>query len=206
MSYRDTLVQLADDTERQALTIYSRFLAGELSRDETVAYLAAVIARGNAQAVTLADLALASELMVQLGEAVPVTGTVLPSGDTDRLTRAASTVLVVAETSPVPDAIVSRLARSEPLETAAKAYSQGMSESKLVRGWVRQKSANACQLCQWWWRDGRVWPASHPMPTHKGCTCTPKPVVRDDIQQLSYTKRGQSYDQYRAGLDRRAGH
>ena len=182
MTYRDSLIRLSEASERQVLAAYRAFLSGALSRDECVQYIASAIAVSNGQAFALADLAFAAEMMTQLGEAAPVTGVTAPD-DLDRLTKAATTVLEVADASPVPTAIIARLARSEPLESAANAYSDSMIRSGKTKGWVRQKSANACQLCEWWWREGRVWPAEHPFQHHKGCTCVPKPVIREGIRE-----------------------
>lgn len=199
MTYRDTLTNLADRAEQQVLAVYALFRQGVLSRTETVARIAVLVAAGNGRAASLADLALAAELMVALRAPVPIGGThsrVPLAGttlahyvDVDRLTKAAATVLDVADTSDVPEKIVARLARSEPLETAANTYSEAMNRSPLVKGWVRSLSPSACQLCRWWWREGRVWPSEHPMPTHKGCTCTPKPVLREHIASTGYTRR-----------------
>ncbi|WP_454175253.1 hypothetical protein [Gordonia sputi] len=188
MSYRDTLIRLADDSERRVLSVYEAFLDGVLSRDEAVQAIATLVSAANGQAFALADLAFAAEVMVQLGQAVPVGGVTAPD-DLDRLTKAASTVLEVADVSPVSAAIVARLARSEPLESAANAYSDSMIRSGKTKGWVRQKSAGACQLCEWWWREGRVWPAEHPFQHHKGCTCTPKPVIAEGIKETWKTAR-----------------
>lgn len=188
MTYRDSLIRLSEASERQVLAAYRAFLSGALSRDECVQYIASAIAVSNGQAFALADLAFAAEMMTQLGEAAPVTGVTAPD-DLDRLAKAATTVLEVADASPVPAAIVARLARAEPLEAAANAYSDNMIRSGKTKGWVRQKSANACQLCTWWWREGRVWPAEHPFQHHKGCTCTPKPVIAEGIKETWATAR-----------------
>ena len=189
MSYREKLTALGDETERRVLAVYTAYLAGELSHDETVAYIAAVVAQANSSATALADLSLAAELMLTLRTSVETVGVVRPVGDLARLTKAATTVLAIAQASPVPESIVGRLARSEPLEAAAQAYSEAIRKSPHVKGWVRQKSPGACELCTWWWRNGRVWPAAHPMPTHKGCTCSPKPVAATEIQSTEYTRR-----------------
>lgn len=188
MAYVDTLKALAAETEREVLVAYRSYVEGLLDEDETVVLIATYIARANGRARMLADNAIALELMAQLGEVVPVAGVPIPD-DTDRLLLAAGTVLTVAAKSDVPEAIIARLARSEPLESAAKAYSDAMVRSGRTKGWVRQRSATACQLCTWWWREGRVWPAEHPFQHHKGCTCTPKPVVAEDIQETGYTAK-----------------
>lgn len=188
MTYRDTLTRLADNSQQSAVTVYALYTEGVLSRSETVARLAAIIAAANGQAASLAEVALAAELITALRRPVPVTG-LRPANDLARLAKAAATVLDVAEQSDVPAAIVGRLARAEPLGTAANTYSAGMARSELVHGWTRSLSAGACQLCQWWWREGRIWPADHPFQHHKGCTCTPKPVVAQHIKETGYTRR-----------------
>ncbi|WLP90082.1 hypothetical protein [Gordonia sp. NB41Y] len=188
MAYRDHLVALSERSERQVLAAYNAWLSGALSRDECIQYIASAIAVSNGQADALARMAYASELMTQLGTPAPVVSSVRPD-DLDRLTKAAGTVLDVAEASAVSQTIVARLARCEPLETAAKSYSDSMIRSGKTKGWVRQKSAKACQLCTWWWREGRVWPAEHPFQHHKGCTCTPKPVIAEGIKETWKTAR-----------------
>ena len=188
MSYADTLKRLAADSERQALAVYRLFVEDRLDRDDTINLIATMIARANGRARMLADYAIPVDLIIQLQEVVPVTGVDVPD-DTSRLTKAASTVLGTAEASDVPEAIVARLARSEPLEAAAKSYSEAMVRSGRTKGWTRQLSGKACQLCRWWSRDGRIWPAEHPFQHHKGCTCTPKPVVAPNIRETVRTAR-----------------
>ena len=75
----------------------------------------------------------------------------------------------VCPTHPDPRARVARLGRAEPLSTAAGVYSKDIAASEVTTGWIRQRDPDPCQLCTWWWREGRVWPKDHPMPTHPGC-------------------------------------
>ncbi|KUI43915.1 hypothetical protein AU197_21155 [Mycobacterium sp. IS-1590] len=189
MTYRDQIVGLSEESERRVLAVYAMFTSGQISAEETATAIATIVAAHNSKAAGLADVSLAATIMLNLGRPVATAGLLPPDGDVDRLGKAAATVLKVADRSEVPEAIVGRLARSEPLETAARAYSEGMARSPSVKGWVRNLSGGACQLCRWWWREGRVWPAEHPMPTHKGCACTPKPVLAENIQTTGYTRR-----------------
>ena len=82
-----------------------------------------------------------------------------------------------------------RIGVVEPLEAAADRMSEGIQQDQRVKGWVREMEADACQLCRWWWREGREWPSEHPMPTHKGCTCTQLPVIRDEIASTVYSRK-----------------
>ena len=61
--------------------------------------------------------------------------------------KAAVTALEIAEESEVPEAIVGRLARSEPLESAARAHGKAMQQQPFVEGWVRNMDSDPCQLC-----------------------------------------------------------
>lgn len=93
-----------------------------------------------------------------------------------------------------------RLARAEAIESAQAGYGKGMARSKKVEGWIRDLESNACELCQWWSRDGRVWPANHVMPTHPGCACAQEFVVRraDEIRDVTlkayYASENRSVD------------
>lgn len=215
--YQEPLTALAAGAVRQVVAAYLSFLDGLLTRDETVRYIASAIAVANGRARALADVAMAAEVMTQLGEAVPVQP-LQRVDDTERLTQAVTTIFdegepevvdldsteaevvdvdtptdVAAAAEPKPRARVrvrlERLANSEPLAQAADAASAAMAKTPEVTGWTRQLSANACQLCRWWWREGRIWPAEHPFQHHKGCACTPKPIVTDKIQETHYTKK-----------------
>ena len=95
--------------------------------------MAAAIAQANSRAYALADLSLAATVMLGTGDAVSVVGVLPPSDDTERLSKAATTVLDVAQASDTPKAIVGRLARAEPLESAANAYGQAMHRQPLVK-------------------------------------------------------------------------
>ncbi len=189
MTYREQIVGLSQECERQVLAVYALFTAHQINAEETSTVIATIIAAHNSKAAALADMSLAATIMLALGRPMVTAGVLPPEGDVVRLRKAAGTVLEVADRSEVPDAIVARLARAEPLEAAARSYSEAMNNNTLVKGWVRNVSADACQLCRWWWREGRVWPAEHPMPMHKGCTCTPKPVLAEHIESTGYTRR-----------------
>ncbi len=189
MSYQDELIALADSTDKGVQAVYALYLSGALSAQESIALMAAAIAQANSRAFALADLSLAATIMLGTGDAIPVVGVLPPPDDAVRLSKAATTVLDIARDSDVPEAVVSRLARSEPLESATRAYNEAMPQQPLVKGWVRQLDADPCQLCRWWWREGRIWPADHPMPRHKGCECVQRPVIARDIQSTGFTRR-----------------
>ena len=83
-----------------------------------------------------------------------------------------------------------RLAFNEPVQAATFTFSEHIEKSKVVSGWRRGTEPDACQLCRWWARDGRVWEPSHAMPRHPGCTCHQVPVV--NVETTNYQKARQA--------------
>lgn len=183
---------LAANTQTKVLAIWAALQAGRLTQDAAEELIAAVINRANATATTLADVFLSLQIEQASGRPTPATG-LAPADDQDRLVKAANTILSApepAEGEPdQPSMRLERLARSEPLETAQNATTTAMQSQPLVEGWTRQMDADPCQLCRWWWRDGRIWPKEHPFQTHKGCNCQPKVVLAEHIQSTGYTRR-----------------
>lgn len=188
MTFRTELIGLGGTAEKSVIDVYRRFLDGTISRGMAVELLAVLVQKFNLQAAALADLSLAATLMAETAAAVPVTATTR-AVEIDRLSKAASTALTVAEASDMPEAIIARLARAETFNAGQDAYSTGIASSSRTEGWIRGISPNCCQLCRWWWREGRVWPKDHRMPTHTGCTCSPIPVVRAGIKSTGHTRR-----------------
>lgn len=184
--YQETLLALAAQSEAAAVALWAQVTA--LGDALFAAALAAIIATYNQRAVSLAATAFSLQASIATGTAVP---TALPPivDDTDRLTKAAQRVLDVARDSDVPEAIISRLGRAEPLNTAARTYSDNIAASPLVEGWTRHMDADPCTLCKYWWREGRIWPKEHPFQTHKGCACVPRPVWARDIKATGYTRQ-----------------
>lgn len=175
MSYRDLLVRLGDRTATQVVAVVESWQEGDLDHDEAVGLIASIIAKANGAAVAIADLSLASTIMLQTGRPTATLGLVPPEDEPSRLAKAATTLLAVEN---LTSDRAARLGRSEPLEAAARAYSDGIRASDDVAGWTRSVSPTACQICQ----DlaGTVLPDSVPMYHHTGCTCSPMPVFKED--------------------------
>lgn len=185
MTYRDTVLRLGDDTARRVLAVHAALDAGGLTIGEAVAVIVAIVGRANHRATALADLGIAATLSVWTRQPVPTLGLTPPADQPARLARAASTLLGLLPDTPDPQARVARLGRSEPLTRAQEARGQALTQHTQVKGWVRSVSGSGCHLCRWWARDGRVWPADYSMPTHKGCSCSQTPVLRDSVKPVS---------------------
>jgi hypothetical protein len=190
---------LAADTERAALALYAQYRSGQVSDSDTALLIAGLINRSNASAVSLADVWLAVQIEEQTGQPVPTVG-VLPVDSSERLVKAATTILQTSQSAMFSepdsnslandaDMRLERLARSEVFETAQQATHDAMQKQPLVEGWVRHMDADPCQLCRWWWREGRIWPKAHPMPRHKGCNCQPHVVLAESVRSTGFTRQ-----------------
>lgn len=184
MSYRDILVKLGDTTVEKVLKVYTLMDAGQVTYLEAVGLMSVLIGKSQARAVALAETSLAAELTLATLSPVGV----VPTGvepNMRKLRGGSRVVLATVASTPDPVGRIGRMARNLVYEAGATAYSEGMKRSPITEGWQRQLEPDACQMCVWWWREGRTWPKDHVMPTHKGCTCTPKPVFQRSIHKVT---------------------
>lgn len=176
------LAELADRTAAQVLAILEQVAQGLVSLD-AVPELAAVVAElGGVQAaaLTTAELELVISSAVGRPVSLPEPGSFV---DGQKIQAAAATV--VAGPADELEQRLARLARSVVARAGQDAREQGIRSSPAVEGWTRGLDSKSCELCGWWWREGRVWPKSHHMPRHPGCTCVQVPVIARDIAGLS---------------------
>lgn len=184
MAYTDLLNRLASSTEDRVADVYALHKAGGITVTEAQAVIVAIIGKANLKAASLAALSLSATITLQTGKPAPVTApppTTAPASGQRKLRSLNSAVATIFDTPErEADAVmrIKRLARLEPIDAASRAYSEEIARSGTVTGWTRGLSGKACQLCRWWWREGQVWPSTHRMPHHKGCTCTQVIVTR----------------------------
>lgn len=169
MSYRDALDALSAQGEAALVETWRLLAGGIIDRPGAVARIVSTVGLTNAQAVALADQAVAATLMLQLGQPVAPIG-VLPADESERLTAAALTLIDQAGEGDTV-ARFARLGRAEPLDAAQRAWGQAIDASEYVVGWRRGLSSGACELCRWLEKDGMVYPTSRGMHHHTGCRC-----------------------------------
>lgn len=108
-----------------------------------------------------------------------------------------------------PEQIISRLERLGyvlPMEETQRGYGDELRADPLVEGWQRGLNDDACQLCQWWSWEGRIWPKVQPFQSHKGCKCQQIPKlaresgVPSTVRQRALERREQAI----ANRDRRS--
>ena len=186
MTYEATLKRLSDNSKDILLKAWAAVERGSLPRDVFPNIAAEVVAIANERGRAAAEIALNGYMIAAVGAVTPPVVVAAVVDDRDRLQKAFATILDSDQDITMQ---LERIGVAEPLEAAADRMSEGIQQDQRVKGWVREMEADACQLCRWWWREGREWPSEHPMPTHKGCTCTQLPVTREQIASTKYTRK-----------------
>lgn len=195
------LHELGERTARQVLALLDQLDAGALQLSQVPELAAVLVKLGADQAAVMA----VSEL-VQDMEAAGVPPGRLPSlsgvtAHTSLANAEMAAATVVAGPREQMATRLARLSRGAVARGAQDARESTMQRSELVEGWTRGVDSTSCQLCVWWWREGRVWPKSHHMPRHPGCTCVQVPKLVDNLQGVSTAAYNESAE--RRALDRR---
>lgn len=166
----------ADAVADRLVALHEAFLAGVLTRDEFIERAALLVGAAQARMYALADASLTAWLTSETRDAVPALGIIAPD-ETPRLRDGLGTLLAVVDPDD-PALRVARFGRSEVAGAFQDGYSAAMRERPEVGGYVRVLNSGACELCQWLYRGGHVWPASKSFHKHPGCGCHPGPVLR----------------------------
>ncbi|TYL55748.1 hypothetical protein FXB39_00630 [Nocardioides sp. BGMRC 2183] len=181
MTVQEATEQTGRDVVDQVLAALAAYQAGTLTADAFAALVASFLAAGKTAGLALGDAAFVAQMQAATGTAHAFPGTVLPESEVDRLQRAAETIRTDLDRDQNAEKAakrLTRLAEAEIKKAAADALAGAIRTEERVTGWVRVlEPAPTCQLCHWWYRDGRVWPSDHPMPRHTGCDCTQRIVT-----------------------------
>lgn len=177
VTFTDLLDQLGEKSKRAAQQVAQDYLDGKMTGIHGASNaLAMVLRTANLEGVVLGQAA-CREILETMGDSGAYTAAPAATAhyeDAARLATAANTALSVQETAVMA---AGRLALAEAVEAAQAAFGSTLQQSPKVTGWTRGMEADACQLCTWWWREGRVWPKDYTIQTHKGCTCRQVPTT-----------------------------
>jgi hypothetical protein len=167
------MAKFAQQVEDSLVAVHNRLDAGQIGMEEFIALATALLIRAKAKGVNLADMAVAGELSVLRGMAVPALGLRVPDGIEAAAAKAVEDTVSSDQYKANAAAAVAVLGRAQALESVQDAYGQALRQQG-VQAWTRVLNAGACELCQSL-ADG-VLPASVDMYHHKGCGCSQKPV------------------------------
>lgn len=187
--FEDMLERLGGQGRAAAINTYELYQAGLIDRTTFIDVASELIQHINEVGATYGQLAYHGTAEILTGEALDVqrvaAAPVRARTTRDGLATALTTIL----DSDVADLAMNlgRLAYVTTIEETQDGYADEMERDPRVEGWERGLDATACELCVWWWREGRIWPKDHPMPRHKGCKCQQIPRI-GDVSPTVYTR------------------
>ena len=188
------LGKIGDSTADKVTKLLELLQEGMIHRDDLPYLAASLTSLGAEQSAALVLRELAQQTAQATGT-IPVIPEVSRQAlDPARVAGAVRTVLA-GDAEQIPTRL-HRLVRGAVTEAAQQTRATAISETETYEGWTRGIDSDSCELCVWWWRQGRIWPKDHVMPTHPGCTCVQVPTisqkklwVSDEAYQASQQRR-----------------
>ena len=171
----EILQRLSASQQERVRVAFASFEEGLLTSSEFVEVVTNIILAGNAHAYSLGAASVRSLVEAKVG-AVEITPAVATPHHLDNARiQTALTTVMASELDTLMQ--VQRIADNEPKQAAADGSGDVLAASERVTGWTRALDSKACELCQWLYKDGYVYPADRPMTRHTGCVCSQDPVV-----------------------------
>ena len=190
LRYEDMLTRLGGQGRRAVLNTYQLYTAGLIDRSTFLEVSSELMQHINTQGRAYGRLSYesASSVMAEREPLVERAATVdTPNTSTVKIQQSLETILDGNK-----DQIEQRLERlgtTLPIDETQAGYAAQLQADDLATGWTRLLDAEGCELCEWWSRDGRVWPKRHPMPRHKGCKCQQLPAYDGEVTSTEYTRK-----------------
>lgn len=207
LRFEDMLERLGSQGREAVLNTYQLYQAGLIDATTFIEVASDLLQHINERSAVFGQVSYAQVRAILLDTAVelPATVTATASTSTGALAQSLQTIL-----EGEPDQIVGRLERLGyvlPIESTQDGYSAALADDSMVEGWQRGLNDDACQLCQWWSWEGRIWPKVQPFQKHKGCKCQqiPKIAHTDDVPSTVYERKLKQREEAIANRDRHRG-
>ena len=174
MSFETTITGIVQKATGRAAKLVTMFEAGDIGLQLFLDSMGQLVDQARAQGSAKAVQILRAYVESALDTPVVISPSI-PPADFQRLTQALTTILGSDQDTLMQ---IERLIRGETTQAAQDAYGGTMQSIPEVEGWVRGLDSGACELCHWWWREGRVFHPSTPMQRHTGCLCHQVPTIK----------------------------
>lgn len=206
LRFEDMLERLGDQGRKALLDTYSIYQQGLIDAD-TFKSVASELLEHIADVGANYGRLSYQELISFMTDTLPEVSSQVGSASAVESSKVSQSLQTILEGD--PDQIVTRLERLGyvlPIEETQRGYGDELQRDPRVEGWRRGMDNGACQLCQWWWREGRIWPKRHPFQTHKGCKCQqiPELLKSSELQSTQYTRAIERREQAIKNRDRRS--
>ena len=204
LRFEDMLERLGDQARKSVISTYSLYQDGLIAEKTFIDVASELVQHTTERGYTYGQLSYDQvSAIIKDMPPEPERLPLVPQPDTSKESISQSIETILAGD---PEQINMRLARlgySVAIEEAQRGYGDALRNDSWGDGWTRGMDDHACQLCEWWSRDGRIWPKAHPLQTHKGCKCQQIPTT-GDIVETEYTKKLAEREEALANRDRRS--
>ena len=201
LRFEDMLEQLRDQGRRSVLNTWRLYEDGLIDYDTFIdvasTLLAHIAERGAAYGRLSYHQIIATMTGGEIGATSSNVGVIREMTTPTGVGRALDTIA-----KGEPERILTRLARLGsivPIEETQAGYAEELQADPKIEGWIRGLNDTACELCEFWYWDGRIWPKDHPMPTHKGCMCQQIPAW----SEVSETQKSRAARRRRQAIENR---
>lgn len=178
--YEDIVDRIGEQSAGSLTGLLGLLEQGTITRAEFIDTASTVVDTANIRGHAAGQAYFRAYIEEATGTPYALAPTVVAS-ERDRLAKAMTTILTTEQDTTMQ---LQRLATVEPIQSASNGFQDAMQKEHRVTGWERGLDSGACQLCSWWWRDGRIFHKDHTMPRHKGCRC--HPIPRINVQTSNY--------------------
>lgn len=174
MSFETTITEIVKKATGRAAKLATMYESGDIGLQLFLDSMGQLVdqarAQGSMQAVQILRAYVEDAL-----DSPAVVAPRFPPADFGRLEKSLTTIVGSDQDTLMQ---LERLVRGETTQAAQDAYQDTMKEIPEVEGWVRGLDSGACELCHWWWREGRVFHPTTPLQRHPGCMCHQVPTVK----------------------------
>lgn len=203
------LERLGQQGQAALIDTYRIWQEGYIGRDTFEDVAGQLLEYVNEQSALYSRLSYGALSQEMTGREPNLTIMATPAANSGRVAIVAKSLETILKSDPeTVETKLARLGHNMPMETAQETWQVQLQSDTAVEGWSRGMNDDACQLCQWWYRDGRVWPKEHNFQTHSGCKCQQVPEWSKNVTETKYTRalirrRNTESDRERVILDER---
>lgn len=180
MSYEDTLRRLGETTSNSVAAIFDQWQRGEITQKTAAGLIETVVLVAKQQGANFGVLSFQAFMKTTTGTAAKFAAdTVALSGGEKKAMQIAINVAMRKSLEDMPLAL-QLLSFNAPVNATNESFRRAMKRDSRADGYSRGLEGSACELCQWLYKDGYVYPVNKPMYRHPGCVCSQVPVIRNN--------------------------
>lgn len=177
MSYEDTLKRLGSSTAKSLLAIFEQWQAEQITTQVASELMRTVLLTAKQQGANFGVLSFHAYMQTTTGVAGELLADMqaLTPGEIMAMQQRINEILG----GPVEDMplALERMGFNSPVRSTTESFRRAMLKDGRSVGYIRGLESTACQICQWIYKEGHVYPVDKPMWRHPGCVCAQVPIT-----------------------------